>query len=372
MLGEYHYGEESQGMDAWETEKRGKELSRIEIVGLVVLVLALGGLFVNPGFIGGMFNSMINRAKLIVSDIYLVGTLGTAIICSVMTGRILERLGLTDALLRVFMPIAAKIGVNPTVVVPGVYNILGDINAAGRIAGPVLKKAKATKDGQKIAIISMVQSQQSFSTFMLGLIAMTRAGIWAFPVVILALFAPMIIMPWFFSKTFYRDCKAVQVEDLPRMTPTKGAMDTIFGGAKEGAELMFLLLIPAAAVVFAFIGLLDYIGVWKSFEAVLSTTLQFMYIEPETGILSILASPTLAMNTLKDIAAQTDPRFVVGSFILAASGFPLQVIFGQIPAVWSQSSDLTGGEALVAAIIGTVLRILTAMLLALVLTPMIS
>jgi hypothetical protein len=29
-----------------------------------------------------------------------------------------------------------------------VYNILGDINAAGRIAGPILVKAGATKDEQ--------------------------------------------------------------------------------------------------------------------------------------------------------------------------------------------------------------------------------
>lgn len=359
-------------MEVPKTDKRGKELSRIEMVGLAVLVLALVGLFVNPGFIGGVFDSMIKRAKSIVSDVYLVGTLGTAIICSVMTGRILERLGLTDALLRVFMPIAAKIGVNPAVVVPGVYNILGDINAAGRISGPVLKKAQATKDEQKIAVITMVQSQQSFSTFMLGLIAMTRAGIWAFPVVILALFAPLVIVPWFFSKTFYRDCRAVPVEELPRMTPTKGAMETIFGGAREGAELMFLLLIPAAAVIFSIIGVLDYIGVWKPFEAALSAALRSMYIEPKTGILSVLASPTLAMNTLKDIAAQTDPRLVLGSFVLAASGLPLQVVFGQIPAVWSQSSDLTGGEAMVAAVIGTALRVLTALVLAVALTPLIS
>jgi hypothetical protein len=35
------------------------------------------------------------------------------LIASVMAGRILERLGFTDALLRVFMPIAAKMGMNP-------------------------------------------------------------------------------------------------------------------------------------------------------------------------------------------------------------------------------------------------------------------
>lgn len=352
------------------TEKTRKKLSRVEVVGLVVLVLSLLGLFVNPGFIGGVFDAMVKRAKGIVSDVYLVGTLGTAIICSVMTGRILERLGLTDALLRVFMPLAKLIGVNPAVVVPGVYNILGDINAAGRISGPVLKKAKATKDEQKIAICTMVQSQQSFSTFMLGLIALSAAKVWAFPVIIIGLFVPLILVPLVLSKTIWRNTKAVEFADIPRMTPTTKIMDTIFGGAREGAELMFLLLIPSAAVVFAFIGALDYIGVWKGIESGMSSFLQAVSIEPQTGVLSILASPTLAMSKLKDIAATVDPKLVVGSFILAASGLPLQVIFGQIPAVWSQASDLSGLEAMGAAVLGMVIRVITAIFMALVITPL--
>ncbi len=351
-------------------EKTHRKLSRVEIVGLVVLVLSLIGLFVNPGFIGGVFDAMVNRAKSIVSNVYLVGTLGTAIICSVMTGRILERLGLTDALLRVFMPLAKLIGVNPAVVVPGVYNILGDINAAGRISGPVLKKAKATKDEQKIAICTMVQSQQSFSTFMLGLIALSTAKVWAFPVIIVGLFLPLIVVPLILSKTIWRNTKPVEFGDIPRMTPTTKIMDTIFGGAREGAELMFLLLIPAAAVVFAFIGALDYIGVWKAIESGMGSVLQAVSIEPKTGLLSVLASPTLAMATLKDMAAGVDPRMVVGSFILAASGFPLQVIFGQIPAVWSQASDLSGLEAMGAAVLGMVIRIISAIFMALVITPL--
>ncbi|HHW18933.1 MAG TPA: hypothetical protein GXX30_08555 [Firmicutes bacterium] len=346
-----------------------RALSKIEIVGLVVLTLSLVGLFVNPGFIGGIFDAMVNRAKSIVSNVYLMGTLGTAIICSVMTGRILERLGLTDALLRVFMPLAKIIGVNPAVVVPGVYNILGDINAAGRISGPVLKKAKATKDEQKIAVATMVQSQQSFSTFMLGLIALTRAGVWAFPVIIIGLFLPLVLWPWLLSKTIWRNTRATDFKDIPRMTPNTKIMDTIFGGAREGAELMFLLLIPAAAVIFAIIGALDYIGIWKGIETAIGSFLQAVNIEPQTGLLSVLASPTLAMNQLKDMAG-VDPRFVVGSFILAASGLPLQVIFGQIPAVWSQASDLSGTEAMGAAVLGLVLRVLTATFMATVITPL--
>lgn len=76
------------------------------------------------------------------------------------------------------------------------------------------------------------------------------------------------------------------------------------------------------------------------------------------------------MNTLKDMAASLDPRVIVGSFILAASGFPLQVIFGQIPAVWSQVSDLSGSEAMGAAVLGMVIRIASATFMALVITPL--
>lgn len=344
----------------------------IESVGMFILIVALIGLFVAPGFIGGVFNAMFIKAKMIVSDVYLVGSLGATIICSVMMGRVLERLGLTDALVRVFAPIANKMGLNPTVIVPGVYNILGDINAAGRIAGPVLVKAGATKDEQKIAICTMVQSEQSFSTFMLGLIALTAAGVWAFPVIVVALFLPLIIVPWLLSKTIYRDVKRVSSADIPRFTPYTGFTQTVFGSAREGAELLFLLLIPAAAVIFAIIGALDYIGIWGPLESCLSAFLGAVSIHPETGILSIMAGPTIAMNVLKDVAATLDPKLVVGSFVLGASGFPLQVIFGQIPVVWAQGTDLTASEAMTAAVIGIVIRIITAILLAFLLTPLIS
>ncbi|NPV70938.1 MAG: hypothetical protein HPY55_09875 [Firmicutes bacterium] len=348
-----------------------RPLRGIEIVGLVILALSMIGLFVNPGFIGGIFNNMVNRVVDVVVKAYLTGTLACAIIASVLMGRVLERLGLTDAMLRVFMPVASLLGVNPTVVVPGVYNILGDINAAGRISGPVLKKSGATKDEQKIAVVTMCQSQQSFSTFMLGLIALAKAGVWAFPVVILGVFAPLVVIPFILSKTIYRNCRRVSIDELPSFTPNTGAMQTIFGGAREGAELVFLLIIPAAAVIFSIIGALDFVGLWKPVETALTAALSALSIDPKTGILSVLASPTLAMNTLKDISNTLDPRLVVGSFILGASGFPLQVIFGQIPAVWAANSNLSEREAMEAAVLGAVLRILTAALLAVALTPLI-
>lgn len=152
---------------------------------------------------------MINKAMPIVVDVLLTGYVGFAIIASVVVGRVLERLGFTDALLRVFMPIAARMGINPSVVVPGVYNVTGDINAAGRIAGPVVKQSGGTIDEQKISIATLVQVQQSFATFVLGIMAVTAAGIWAFPIVLLAVFAPLIVVPFILSRTIYRNCKAV-------------------------------------------------------------------------------------------------------------------------------------------------------------------
>lgn len=146
---------------------------------------------------------------------------------------------------------------------------------------------------------------------------------------------------------------------------------TIFNGAREGAELMFLLLIPAVVVVFAIIGLLEYIGVWGAIESGMSTFLTALSIDPATGMQSILVAPTLAMNTLIETIGTIPTRFAIGSFILASSGLPLQIPFAQIPAVWAQSSDLTGSEAMQAALIGLIIRVATAFALAWILTPMV-
>lgn len=358
-----------------ETEvKRGsKKVSTIEIVGLILLGASLIGLLFFPEHIAGVFTAMFNKAYEIFKVYIFNGTVGIAIIVSVMTGRVLERLGFTDALMRVFVPIMGRLGINSAVIIPGVYNILGDINAAGRIAGPILIKSGATKDEQKIAIATMVQSQQSFSTFMLGIAAMILVGVKIFPIIILALFLPLILVPLLLRFTIYRDTKGVALESLPTFTPKTGALPTVFNAAKEGAELLFLLIIPAAAAIYAIIGGLDYVGLWGYIESGLTSALSFLSIHPDTGILSIMVSPTLAMGTLRQIlldGAVIDPKLVVGSFILASSGLPLSVIFGQIPAIWSQITDLNEKEALGAAVLGTLMRFVTAAILALLLTPL--
>ncbi|GAB7387781.1 hypothetical protein BSNK01_16180 [Bacillaceae bacterium] len=351
-----------------QSERRRWE--RIEIVGLVLVIAALGMLLVSPGTLSGLFNSIVDRVFPVVVEVFLTGKVGVAIIASVMIGRLLERLGFTDALIRIFVPLMGMMKINSSVIIPSVYNILGDINAAGKIAGPILVRAGATKAEQKLAVATMVQSQQSFSTFMLGLIALTTVGVNAFPIVLLAVFAPLVIVPFILSKTIYRHTKPVKLEELPKFTPDTPFLPTVFNAAREGAELLFLLIIPAVAVVFAIIGILDYIGVWKPIESALSMGLSALNIDPATGILSILASPTLAMAKLGEAAASLDPSLVVGSFVLASSGLPLSTVIGQIPVIWAANSDLSEKEAMSAAVLGIVMRVITAFLTAVIITPL--
>jgi hypothetical protein len=343
-------------------------IRKIEITGMVLVGLSLLGLIFNPGFISGIFDAMLNKAFPIMVQVFLTGKVGVAIIISVLIGRILERCGFTDALMRLLLPVTRLIKINSAVLVPAVYNILGDINAAGRIAGPILVKAGATKDEQKIAVCTMVQSQQSFSTFMFCIIALTAIQAKVFVIILISVFAPLLIVPALLKLTLWRDTKAVALEDMPSFTPTTGILPTIFGAVREGAELLFLLIIPAVGVIFALIGAMDYIGLWKPIESGLSSLLSALSIDPKSGIVTILASPTLATAQLKDVATTLSPQLVIGSVVLAASGFPLSVIFGQIPAIWSDATDLTHLEAMGAAVLGAVMRLLTAGFIATVLT----
>lgn len=347
-----------------------KKWGRIEIVGLLLVISSMLVLLFSPETLSGLFNSIMDEVQPIVVDVFLTGSVGVAIIASVIIGRQLERLGFTDALIRLFVPLMKYLKVNSSVIIPSVYNILGDINAAGKIAGPILVRAGATKAEQKLAVATMVQSQQSFSTFMLGLVALTAVGVQAFPIVVLAVFGPLVIVPILLSKTLYRDTRAVELDELPKFTPKTGFLPTLFNAAREGAELLFLLIIPAVAVVFAVIGVLEFIGVWGPIENALSTALLALHIHPETGILSIMASPTLAMGELQKMAASVDPQLVVGSFVLASSGLPLSAVIGQIPVIWSSNSDLNEKEAMGAAVLGVSMRIVTAFLIAFFLTPL--
>lgn len=340
-----------------------------EIIGFSIVIVSLLLLFIAPNQLSQLLDTIINEVTPIVIDTFLTSEVGVAIIVSVIIGRMLERLGFTDGLIRIFVPIMGWFKINPAVIIPSVYNILGDINAAGKIAAPILVKAKATKAEQKIAVATMIQSPQSFATFVLGLIALAVFGINSFLLVILAIFVPLIIVPFILSRTIYRDTKKVALTELPRFTPNTRFLNTIFESAKEGVSLLLLTIIPAVAVVFTIIGTLSFLGVWAAIESGLGGFLTFLSIEPSTGIVSILAAPTLAVAQLAELAGNIDPRLVVGSFVLANSGFPLSVIFGQVPMTWAESSNLNERQVLEAAIIGMIIRLATAWALGYFLTP---
>ncbi|WP_318618040.1 hypothetical protein [Sporosarcina sp. YIM B06819] len=340
-----------------------------EVIGVLLVCMSLIILLFAPNSLAQFFNTIIGEVKLIVVDVFLTSEVGVAIIVSVIFGRLLERLGFTDGLIRLFVPVMKWLKINPAVIIPSVYNILGDINAAGKISGPILVKARATKAEQKIAIATMIQSPQSFATLVLGLITLSIFGIQAFPLVVFSIFLPIIVVPFILSKTIYRDTKRVELEHLPRFTPKTKFLQTIFSSAKEGVELLLLIIIPAVAAVFFFIGALKFFGIWSVIESSLSSFLTFISIEPTTGIISILAAPTLAVAQLAEVASTVDPRLIVGSFVLANSGLPLSVIFGQIPVTWAETSDLNEKEALKAALIGLLFRFVTAWVLAAFLTP---
>lgn len=348
-----------------------KKWNKNEIIGTILVISSVLILFFSPNSLSNLFDVIVDEVFPIVVDIFLTSEVGIAVIVSVIVGRILERFGFTDGLIRIFVPIMKLIGVNPSIVIPGIYNVLGDINAAGRIAAPVLIQAKATKDEQKMAIATMIQSPQSFVTFVIGLMALNKFGINAFPLILLSIFTPLVLIPLLLKHTIYKETKKVELEELPRFTPDKPFLQTLFDSSMEGAELLFLVIIPAVAAVFTVIGALTYFGIWQYIESGLSSILQFMYIEPSTGILSILASPTLAMAQLMDISANIDPRWIVGSFVLANSGFPLSVIFGQVPATWAQVCDLNEKEILNSALIGTIIIVITASILAITITSFI-
>lgn len=103
----------------------------------------------------------------------------------------------------------------------------------------------------------------------------------------------------------------------------------------------------------------------------MGSVLAFLGVEPSSGIVTFLVSPTLAMSQVANLVGSVDPRLVVGGFVLANSGLPISVILGQVPVTWAESTDLSEKEALKAAILGCLIRIITATLLAYALTPFI-
>lgn len=373
--------ENKKNNPAVETAEDRKKWKPIEWVGLILFIAFLACIFFAHEQFSGAFNAMFTKSYKMF-EFYLFGTsmLGATIVVSIMTGRILERLGFTDALMRLFLPIMKYLKINAAVVVAIIYNILGDVNAAGKIAGPVVMKAGCTRDEQKIAIATLCNAPCSFSIVVLSIIALSTAGINPFPVLIVGVFLPVFVVPAFL-RLFWRDTKAADIKDLPRFTPDTGAMDLIFGSAREGVTTVVTLILPAGCAVYAIVGLLEYFGIWQVIVAGMTVVLETIGIEPTTGIQTITVAGTLASKTLgqmvspatADAAAGAlfalldDPnvkKMIVGSAVLANSSWPIQVPLGQIPAVWSGVVDLKTGEIIKCALIGCFVRIVYAALCA--------
>ena len=349
----------------------------IEWVGMILFIAFLACIFFAHEQFSGAFNAMFTRSYKMF-EFYLFGSsmLGATIVVSIMTGRVLERLGFTDALMRIFLPIMKYLKINAAVCVGIIYNILGDVNAAGRIAGPVVMKAGCTKDEQKIAIATLTNAPASFSIIVLGIIALSTAGINPLPVMIVGIFLPIFLIPAFL-RLFWRDPHAADIHDLPRFTPDTGVMDLIFGSAREGVSIVLTVILPAGCAVFTIIGLLEYFGIWGAIVSGMGGVLSAIGIEPETGIQTITVAGTLATKTLGTMvsgptadaaagalyATLADPnvkKLIVGSFILANSSWPVQVPLGQIPAVWSGVVDLKTREIMTSAVIGCIIRLVYA------------
>src|SRR5699024_4110180 len=191
----------------------------------------------------------------------------------------------------------------------------------------------------------------------------------AFPLIILVIFEPMGVVPFILKITIYRDTKKITLYELQRFTPNTSILNTIFSSLKEGTRVLFLIIIPAEVIVFILIGILNFAVIWQSIETGMASLFTMLSIEADTGITSFLVAPTLAVADLANVASSIDPRLIVGSFVLANSGLPIYVLIGQIPAIWAESTDLLEKEVIGAALIGMVIRIVTACILGFFLTP---
>ena len=364
-----------------------KKWQPIEYVGLVLFIAFIACMFFAQAQFSGAFDAMFTKAYKMF-EFYLFGTskLGATIVVSVMTGRILERLGFTDALMRIFLPLMKFLNINAAVVVGVIYNILGDVNAAGRIAGPVVMKAGCTKDEQKIAVATLCNAPCSFSIIVLGIMALTYAGITPGPVILIGILLPIILIPALL-KLFWRDTKAKDIEELPRFTPNTGVMDLIFGSTREGVNTVLLIILPAGCAVYAIIALLEYFGLWQYVTKFFEWLFPLIGIEPAAGLNTFTVAGTLAMSNLKGLldpavegaiadaganaaaalavpTAAAAKKLIVGAFVMANSSWPIQVPLGQIPAVWGGVIDLKNGEIIVSALIGCFIRIIYAALCA--------
>lgn len=343
-------------------------------IGLIVLLLFLGALLFAPDKVSGWFDAMAQKALNTVVKNWIIGATGVATIIAVMTGRILERLGMTDALIHIFRPISKLLNINPTFMIGGVYNFLGDANAAGKIAAPIMKKANATEDEIKIAVATMFQFPPTFASFMLGIACLSAAQINAFVVLIFSVFIPLVLCPLALRLTIYRDCKYVEVDDIPSFTPSSNAMDTIFGSAIEGAQTLYLNIVPVACAMFAIIATLEYFGVWEYIQTALYALCRVCAIDPESGVMNMIVAATVGFPALTEriLAGEIIAKgIVVSTFMLGTSSFPITLPLAILPRLWSEATGIKQSKLLLSCIIGIGFRFVSCAVMGHMIAPLI-
>lgn len=345
-----------------------------ELIGLIVFVGFMAAMLFAPAQVAELFDAMTQKCLDTVVKNWIIGATGVATLVAVMTGRILERLGLTDALIRIFRPIAKLLNINPTFLIAGVYNFLGDANAAGKISAPIMQKADATEDEIKIAVATMFQFPPTFASFMLGVSCLAVAGINAFLALIFSVFLPLILVPLLLRFTIYRNCKYKDVSEIPTFTPNTGALDTVFGGAVEGAQVLFLTIIPIACAMFSIIAALEYFQVWPFIEGFLYGLCRLCCIEPESGVISMVVAATVGFPMLSEMiqsGAAIAPGVVLATFMLGTSSFPITLPLANLPRLWSQSTGIAQSKLLIACLIGMACRFVSCAIVGYIIAPII-
>ncbi|NLY72002.1 MAG: hypothetical protein GX076_10055 [Clostridiales bacterium] len=339
-----------------DTNNKRKMPHMIKVGFALVIIFALGiGLI--PTQTAGLFDAMLDRVMGIV-PLFLTGTVGMAIIVGCLVGRILERLGFSDALVRIFLPATKLMRVNPTLIIPAIYNIIGDQQAMSKITVGTLLKGGASRDELKIAVATMVQAPNNFSTLMLAILCIAGAGVNVLLILVAGIILPLLITPIILRNTIWRDASYIPLESLPCFITDTDPLSTVFDSAREGVQLAYLLVLPSVAAVFAFIGALEYLGAWKYIMDFFGFICDHLWIDPDLGVQIIFISPTLAVANLSETFANFDPRIVVGSTLLALSGLPFVSLVGQLPVIWSTESNnkIRKGEVIVAGWIGILLK----------------
>lgn len=337
-----------------------------DIVGVISLVISILGLLFFTPEICGAFDYVFQDVHQTAVQTFLgAGGIAGAVIASICTGRLLERLGVSDGLVKLIVPFAKVLKINPTVFLPVIYNVLGDATVAARITFPSLRKAGCTKHEMKIAMATMLNVPTAFSTMMVGLVMLNLANVNAVPVLFINLIFPIFVVP-LISRIWWRDTKYVPMEKVPKFTP-KGNFFTIFcDSAMEGMSLVVNILVPSLAAIIIIISFLTYFGVWQYVEIVLTAFFKIINVYPEAGTLSMVVSPLVGFNLVIEAlnsGAVISKAIVISTFLLGNSGCIMNLTFTQLPMMLPQETGLSAGECIWAMLVGWFFKLGTCFLI---------